>query len=305
MNRYAYTLALLILTLCIGLGVAIGSGAASSITAVDDDHGLTEPETIDQFDEIGVAQASVDQPMVSLTIADRAEDVELDRGLLDSDATSTYLRVQYNESIDRELRVFIPAEYWHPVSAEIDAENAEVTAEMRPTEDGRYTAVTVEFEEQTDAVFDVPKEASFVFWTRDRSRDIINETFGYEPPQLSTGGEWQYIDSGELATEQTIPIDTSQGATIQYNDRVESANESDDNWLSVPRCSRAGAAVCTYTVDGDADTTYLLTQTSDPPQVRYKAGDDPVEAGSSILRDLRSIPDRVWGDLQSLFTRGG
>jgi|AntDeeMetagen285_2_1112576.scaffolds.fasta_scaffold00306_7 hypothetical protein len=293
MRRYTLIFACLV---CLAVATA-GVATAQTITGIDDDHGLVEPESVDTYDNDSVATATVDQPSMRLTVAESSADVGLDGWRFD--ANKQYLRIEYNETISRTIRVFIPSEYWHPIAAEIDAErpNDDVTAAFRPTEDGRYTAVTVEFEGQTDAVFAIPRESELVFWTRDRSRDVINETVGYKPPQLSTGGEWQYIGPADLTTNETVPIAAPDGATIQQND-AQDGEES--NWVGVPRCSRSSADVCTYTVDGQPEVIYLLTQTSEPPDIRFKSGADPVESGWSILRDLGSVPDRVWDDLSDL-----
>jgi|GEM_PF-434625 hypothetical protein len=289
----------LVLVGLLAVSAFVGVSSASSLTTIDDDHGLVDPATIDEYDESGVATADVGTPQMTLTVAESSSDVGVS-GLLRFDMATQYLRIQYNETLDREVRVFIPAEYWHPVSAELEAENPEsdTTATMRPTDDGRYTAVTVAFDGREDAVFALPKQTEFVFWSRDRSREVINETVGYQPPRLATGGEWEYIDPSELTANETVPIEADGGVTIQQDDSDPATDES--NWIGVPQCSRSSDAVCTYEVDGNPNTEYLLTQSSDPPAVRYKTGTDPTERGWAIIRDLESIPDRVWSDFAGI-----
>lgn len=275
--------------------------AGGSLTTVDDDHALADRETIDEYDETGVARASIDSPNMNLTVADSSDDVDVEGYRFDM--TTTYLEIEYDETISREIRVFIPSEYWHPLSQEIDSDDhdSETTAEFRPTDDGRYTAVTVDFDDRETAVFEIPVQAEFVFWSRDQSRDLINDTVGVEPPRLATGGEWEYLSPSELQSNETIPIKADGGVEIQQDELTDDPN--DDNWIGVPRCSRSTGGVCTYTVDGDQNTVYLLTQTNDPPEVRYKAGTDPGESLGSMLRDLRSIPDRIWDDVSGVFAR--
>lgn len=282
--------------LLVGAGVAVGS----DVTTIDEDTALTDSDTIDGYEEDGVATADVEVPDMTITIAEQSDDVGLDGW--HSDWDSRYLRLQYDEDIPRTVRVYVPSEYWHPVSYETTSVNGDTQVTMRPTENGRYTAVTVEFDGQADAVIDLPKANNFVFWSRDGIRSVANETVGYEAPRLSTGGEWEYItDSDFAAGNGSVPIDDSEGSTIQYN---AADNDSDERWVSVPECSRGEADVCTYTVDGRPDTVMVLSTTSEPPSVRYKTGADPVEKSKGWFREMTSAPEKLFEDISGLFGGG-
>lgn len=283
------------------IAVAVTGAAGADIVAVDEDTALTETETIDAYDAEGVATATVAAPDLTITIAEKSGDVGLDGWHFDGD--SRYLRLQYHEDIPRKIRFFVPAEYWHPVSHQTDSMDGETEVTMRPTEDGRYTAVTVSFDGQTDAVVDLPKATNFVFWSREGLRDAANETVGYEAPRLSTGGEWEYVSDADFGGGNTsVAIDDSDGSTIQYD--ASGANES-EQWVSVPRCSRGSAAVCTYRVDGQPDTVMVLSTTQDPPAVRYKTGSDPVAQGKSWGQEIWNAPQDFLNDIRGIFGGDG
>lgn len=296
-TKHARTAFLVVAALLAAVGLGTVAVAGADIVTLDEDTALTDAETIDGYESKGVARANVSVPQLTITIADESEDVGLDGWHFDGD--SRYLRLQYHEDVPRKIRFFVPAEYWHPVSYQSMSMDEKVQVTMRPTENGRHTAVTVEFDGKTDAVVDLPKATNFVFWSRAGLREAANETVGYEAPRLSTGGEWEYISDAAFADgNKSVAIDDSQGSTIQYD--VNDGSDT-ERWEAVPRCSSSSTAVCTYRVDGRPDTVMVLSRTSDPPAVRYKTGADPVQKGKSWGRDVWNAPSDFLEDLSGIF----
>lgn len=267
--------------------------AAAERATLDAQTALTNSESIEQFQTEEKVSIETATPAMRITIAEDHDDVDLDGVRMDID--KVYLRVQYNESIPRTVRFFVPSEYWYPIVQETTATNtdSDVTAEMAPTEDGRYTAVTIQFSGETNAVFAVPKEASWVFWGRDKSRDVVENSTGYEPPTLGSSGTWQYVPDEQLDGASSYPINDSEGLTIQYN----AGGSGSDEWLSVPTCGDDSAPVCTYRKQGVEDRVFVLSKTDDAPEVRFKRSDDVRAQGRSILRELRRVPGEFLDDL--------
>ena len=286
-------LALLLVTSAVGF--ATSASAQSDITAIDDDHGLTDRERIDAFESDGVASTQVTVPDVRLTVAEQRSAVGVDQFAFDFD--KRYLRIQYNESLDRTLRVYIPSEYFYPTSAEIDAMNADTSARFTSVAEGRYTAVTIAVEEPTDVVFPIPKAASFVFAGRARSRGVVTNATGYEPPSITADGEWQIVPSEELEGDASYPINASDGATIQYNE----GTTAEPRWLTVPDCDGGDQEVCRYEKVGVDDTKYVLSRTTDPPPVRFKNSVDLRAKAGGEQNELWSVPSRFWNDVQGVF----
>lgn len=272
--------------------------AADEVTTIDTDHGLVDRSAIESFEEDGAASTSVVSPNMRLTVAEDHDDVGLSGFFVDSN--KVYVRFQYNESLPRTVRVKVPSEYFYPVTnVDESAVNAETTADFAPTADGRYTAVTVRFTGQTDAVFVVRKEASFVFWGRSQTRKIVKNATGYEPPRIGTGGEWYYVPNQSLAGNSTYPLNGSSGLTVQMDAAREQGVET---WVPVPECTGGDAEVCYYKKRGVESHVFLLSRSDDPPAVRWKPSDDAVAEGKGIWKELTEvIPKRLFDDIDSWF----
>lgn len=299
----ARLLAALLLLVVATLSPVATVARADDVVTIDSRHGLAERSAIDDYERSGVSTASLDAPAMRLTVAESHQDVGLSGFHLDMD--TRYLRIEYNETVPRTIRLYIPSEYWYPVTFEgREAETSDVTADFRPTADGRYTAVTVRLTGKTDAVFDVPAAASFVFWGRDASREAVANTTGYEPPEIGpTATEWRYVPEGQL-DNSSYPINVSEDAspTIQYD--AEPA-EGEERWLAVPECGNAHAPVCTFEKQGVDDRVFVLSQTADAPSVRFQPGTDYAASGRSVWSELELIPSRFFEDLGSLLGGGG
>jgi len=279
---------------------AVRGQSTADVVTIDADHGLTDRDAIEGYEDDGIATATRTVPDVRLTVAEDHEDVDLGGFRLDAD--KRYLRIQYNESLTKTLRIYVPAEYFYPITAEDDtAVNADVTADFAPTASGRYTSMTVRFEGQTDAVWTIPKAASFVFWGRAKSREVVANTTGYRPPQIGANGTWAYVPDGALDGEASYPINTTgEGLTMQYDSAGEGP-AGEPTWVSVPDCDGGSAPVCQYTKAGVDDQVFVLSKTDDPPPVRWQRGKNLRASGSSIINDLGLIPDRIKEDLSGIF----
>jgi len=291
----------LLLAMALVLSVVAVPAAADGMAAIDEDHGLTDRERIEQFQSEGVASTTLTSPQMRITVSERHDDVGLRGFRLDYD--KRYLRVQYNETVDRTIRFYIPSEYWYPITDEIDAVDADVTAQMEPTADGRYTAVTMTLEDPVDLVFEIPKQASFVFWGRSKSREVVNNTTGYQPPRIGDDREWKYIPEGELENESTYPVETAKDGdvTLQYDTDPTAGVES---WRTVPECSGNDVPVCYYEKAGVDGQVFVLSKTADPPQVRFKQGTDVSATAESSARELWDIPSQVMEDISTLLNGG-
>jgi len=291
----------LLLAMVLLLSAIAVPAAADGMVAIDADHGLTDRETIEQYETDGVASTTITAPAMRITLAKNHNDVGLKGFRFDYD--KRYLRVQYNESIARTVRFYVPSEYWYPITSEIEATNGDVTATMEPTDDGRYTAVTLTLAEPADLVFEVPKQASFVFWGRSKTREVVNNTTGYQPPKLGEDSEWQYVPEGQLANESTYPVDTAEDGdvTLQYDTDPTAGTES---WRMVPECSGNDVPVCHYEKAGVDGRVFVLSKTADPPQVRFKQGTDYSATAESSGRELWDIPSQVMDDINALLNGG-
>jgi hypothetical protein len=295
--------------LCLAaLLVLAGVGGATTTVTLDADTDLTDRETIEHYEEHAVASTDSAAPELRITVAESHEDVGID-GLV-TDSHRTYVRLQYNETVERTIRFYVPSEYFYPVRAEGEtAFNSDLKAEFKPVEGGRYTSVTVHLTNTTDSVWTVKKVASGVFFFQDKYRDVLENQTGVAPPRLAEGEEWAYIPPGALTgNTSTYPVNRSEDGelTLQYDSTADTVTES--TWVPVPECGDGGGApVCTFEKEGVEGKVFVLSKTASPPDVRFKNGRTITGSGKSGLNDFLDIwgsDGRFWSDIGSLFGGG-
>lgn len=278
--------------------------AAQELTAIDEDHPLATQQAIDEYRSTGAVSGSLPSPQLTLTIAEDSDDVGLDGVHLDSD--THYLRLQYEEDIERTIRIFIPAGYWHPYATEVTDENNGITGTFRPTPDGEYTAVEVTVDGPTDAVFAISKVGATVFQFRDYARDEAENKTGWSLPSLGASAHWEYVDTATLSNGSAVAFDESERpVTLQF----DAGDNDSERWIAVPDCDsrRSDAApYCQYTPPENESVTKLLAQneTASLPAVRYQydtgvmatassAIDDAMAAAESLLEQVSSITEGI------------
>lgn len=267
-----------------------GFGAAGSeIYAVDNNHELADDDQIEQFESEGVATGEADDIDLELTIAEDSDDVQADRF---TDAGRLYLEVDYQEDIDRTLRIYVPDEYFHPYEDQsMTTHTDDVTAEMEPIDAGNYTAVTVHMDGATKTTLEVSTVESTIWQYRDGTFDWLDGSLGVDVPRLGGSGDepWEYVDSRQFAGDERVSI--SADATVQYD---AADNNSETVWLEVPSCS-ADAPVCT--VSQGNETAVLADNASDVPQIRYSEetslGDRFSAGFREVMEEVRTTVDNV------------
>ena len=296
MTRVPSLLAALLVIATVTAGLPASSVAgAEDMYALDTDNPLASADTAAEYEETGSAGGTVDQFDMRLTVTSSHEAAGLD-GLqyaTGSDSMNHYLRVQYNESIERTIRFYVHEDNWHPHYRQVDAENADVEAQFEPVKANgqQYTAVTLTLTGETDAVFQVPKAVSGYYAARDTGRTWIENTTGFEVPSILSGStQWERVNPDDLDNQsERVGIEAAdRDVMVQYD-----AGNTSERWVSVPSCeNRANEPVCTFTREGD-DNVYVLSKVNETPSVRYKHGSDPVAELKASLNELRGVDDWV------------
>ncbi|SDJ33166.1 hypothetical protein SAMN05216226_102164 [Halovenus aranensis] len=294
MTRTHRRLAFIIAALTVVSSVAVLAVAGSSVVTLDDDTGLSDQSTIEQFDEEGLVQVNHVSPKMTFTVAEQSSDVGVD-GIQYTDFDTIYLKLSHEESIERTVRIHIPEGYWHPHPDEIDAIDSDLTMSMEPTGDGA-SAVEVHFEGRESGVFQIKKQASLVFHAREYTQSWLSNQTGIDLPSLAPESDgWEYVPMTELSREEpTFGIrPDGDSLTLQY----DAANSSDPNgkeWRPLPSCDSltgGDAPVCSFEQEADSETVvYVMTQVENPPDVRFKA-----EGG--FLAQLRASLDEAIFDI--------
>lgn len=266
-------------------GVTPGS-ATTEVVAIDYTHDLDEEQAIEQYEEDGVVTDSIAAPAMDLTIADSREDVDRGSVILDTD---TYLRVQYHEDVERTIRVYIPDDYWEPFEDHsLQSVDGNVDAEMEPVRvNGQdYSAVTLHFDGQADAVIAINGVEDGLWNIRHTATDMLNESVPFELPSLSSPDEnpWQHVDSSDLSSGD---YDTeSNDVMVEYDATPDS---EDMTWVEAPSCD-SSEPVCT--MDRSGNVTIVPDDSENPPAIRYKT--EPT-LRDNIGTGIRSIQAEAQG----------
>ena len=287
MDRIARTgvLVLMLVVATLTAGVMPTTAAKNDTYELDKSTPLTDDATIATYEENGTATADVTQLDMRITVANDHEDVGL-TGLEYSslsDVSNRYLRVEYNESIQRTVRFYVPADYWHPQPREVDAESSDVTATLTPIQNDTYTAVEMTFDGPTDARFQISELVSGYYRGRDVGRTWVENKTGVELPTLiGDGTQWRTVSESDLTNNDSmVAFDTAnESVMLHYN----AADGDSKTWLKAPDCNNADdAPVCRLE---RGDTAYLVSDSDDPPPVRYKYGTDRVAEVQAAINEL-------------------
>ena len=271
----------------VGLGAA-STGSNSSLTTIDDDHPVATDDAVAEFDDEGVTSGHVGAVDLEITVAEQSADVGVDSAL-ETDFNAVYLRTDYDETIERSVRFYVPGDLWYPHQKDgVDAIAGDAEADFDVVGDGEYTAVTVHFDGETDSVFRISKEAATIFQLRAGSTTFVENVTGYEVPTVVGSTDWEYPDAF-AEDESTIAIEHDDDLVLEYD---SDDTPSRERWVNVPDCGSAAgsdAAVCAFERDGVANTTYVTVRTADAPDIRYTDDRSVIDTiRATIYNDLRA-----------------
>jgi len=270
--------------------------AAMTTTTLDGNTPLTDQSHIDTFEGDGVTSAQVVQIDLKVTVAEDHEDAGLDGFYIDSG--TTYLRLDYDEGVERTVRFYVPSEYFAPrVKRSLEATNGGPDISLSPVRDGNMTAVSVDLSGQTDATYRISSVSGGIWAGRSWAQDRVENRTGWEMPSLAGDSQWQYIDAQTYSTASPARINDTD-LTLQYQ---ADAPDGSMQWLPVPTCSDpADQRVCSLE---DQETTVIMSS-HDSPRLRYKHGTDLLSTLGSDINDLLQTDDRAGDFFDSVFGGG-
>lgn len=273
--------------------------AAESVYEADAGHDIATQSAKDRYHDEGHVTGDVYGLNMTVTVADKAGDT----GLSDLGTVSTgkvFVRVDYNEELERTVRFYLPASYVAPQLKEgLESDDGSLTADLKPTENRSHTAMTMEFDGRAEAVFAISVTRGAVSDSKSGLSDILGNMTGFELPSLTSGGaEWHYVSGEELDDNQTDYISANESDTIQYN---AAPGAAEAEWTPVQTCDGGEAPVCTYTKADYPNRTYLLSQEADPPRVRYRSGSSVTGGLGSAINDAVQGAESALDGLGSLF----
>lgn len=298
-NYRAVELALLVVLVTVAPPVA----AQSDIMAVDTGHDLDEDAKIATFESKGVASGSVDSLNMTVTVADKI--TQLNRSWWTAASSGrVFLRVDYNEELPRTVRLYIPSEYFRPrVNKGLAPLEDGPAAQFEPTDEREYTAVTIELDGKTDAIYGVSALRGGISTGRSGIFGAVENVTGFEVPSLTTNtADWQPVPETALNSSDAtyrIPYNQTNDTelTVQY-DAAESTTE--ERWLIVSSCDGGDQPVCSFQKEG-SNSTYLLSMAENPPPVRWKTDASAADTGRFVIDDIGQALADIKDDLGGWF----
>lgn len=285
--------------LLVTLGVAVGLSAASDTMEFGADHELATNDSVTEYEESGFTAGKLDPLDLRVSVSQTHSKAGID-GLQYTDVDTHWLRIQYNESIERTVSFYVPSDVWYPrPKDDLESVSGNAQVSLQPVENDSYTEVTIQLSGKTDAVFPVSKEAGVVFRVRDEARSNIERITGVDLPEFGGGADWNTLPSDALTGDNSTAVINTDGADkvlVQY----DAANDSTRSWVPLPRCSASEAApVCEYE-NGNETRIGVLSRTDSPPDVRYKRGGDVIAQLQGIVNEVAQIPQRLSEKLPSV-----
>lgn len=283
--------AVLALSLVAGLPASAAADTESDVTDIGTQHPLAANATADDFQRTGYVEGDLTRYRISMAAAEGGGDVGLTPSLL-RDMRNDYVRIQYNESHTRTVRVLLPREYITPYTMEqVEAIDSDHVATYRPARSGHYLAITVTFDDPGDAVFPLQKDSSAggaLLETVDRR---VKQLTGISP--MGRNGQWQYIDGGEVAEEPAYAINaTSDDVLIQYDAKP---NATDEVWLNAPRGEQNDVPLYYFERESDSQL-YVVSADNSEPDIRLKTEPSRTDRIRGDINDIKLIPDRIRED---------
>jgi len=288
-DRYTPLLALLVVLATVPLGGAVAQ-SSPDLRTVDGATTLTTADGVDAFQSSGQVNASVESIQLDVRVTETATAANASGVHLDP--LNTYLRVDYDESVPRTVRIHVDGEIIapRPNQGHTPIGDSEATADLQVAEDGTVQSIVLHLPGETHATWKTNDAKGMVTGIKRTTTGYVDQfarnVTGIGLPTFG-GGEWGYVPQGSLSgTNVSYAIPNSQNhstMTLQY----QATNES---WYSVPECS-SDTPVCTVQ---RSNQTVVVSTTSDAPSVRYKFGTDLLAGLQSAVDDATNIPSNAW-----------
>lgn len=287
-------MALILATSLIGpAALAVDDGSDDEyVTDIGTSHDLDSADAVSEFNDRGQTQADISRLDMSVTIAEKKSDVGIEDKILPANQVNDYLRLEYNEEAERTIRILIPGDYWTPYHQEgVDSVTSDHEADYMPARGGEYTAVVITLDGPADVVLPVKWYDSMSYRAIERVDDRLNNSVGLT--LRDDGSQWEYVESDDLISGPGYEIgEDSDDLTVQYDATSDGPEET---WVNAPQGESMNDNIYYYTRDAENSTSYVVSETSDPPTVRYKHDSSFTDRLRGDFNDITMIPDRIRG----------
>lgn len=291
MTRHRALLIALVLVVSAVASASIVVAGQDTRVDIDADHDLATQQAVDEYQRDGVVSANLTRIDATLTISDTRDAADIDT--FEWDFNNQFVCLDYRD-LPQTVRIYIPAEMVAPrPHADLESITDDSTADLEPTANREYTAMTITFDRKTRACFALSKEAGIYFSAKGEGFDIANNSTDWQLPRLGGGeSQWQHVETAAFVNNSTVPVKVEQQSVSMQYDATPGENES--TWLEVQDCRDIEEQpVCRFTKSNETDTIYLMSTQANPPPVRYKQVRDPLADVQAWAEDLGQVPGRV------------
>lgn len=266
---------------------AAGPAAAGDVTDIGATHPVADNTSIDTYDREGYVEGDLTRYQMSVAVAEDGSDVGLPESIA-RDTRNDYVRIQYNESHARTVRILLPRAYMTPYTMEtVDAMNTDHVASYNPARDGDYLAITIHFDGEADVVLPLQKDSSASYSIVEYADDRIKQVTGFSP--LGRSGEWSYIDGEDVAEEPSYALNNTDGALIQYDAKPDKTEEV---WINAPRGETEKDDVYYFERESD-NQIYIVSATDREPDVRVKHEYRRTDRWRGDANEVGLVADRI------------
>lgn len=283
---------LVVATAPIGTAAAAAGNGESTQTQIDADHRLVENSSVSTFRAEGVVTAELDQVDGAITIAETKADVGLGptEALTSSNVGNDFVRIQYREDISRTLRIWIPAEYASPYERRgVESVSSDHVADLDAVRERTYLQIIVYVDGPADIVIPVGQVAGPVEgYVSQRMGAIETLLAGY----LGSDEDWTYVD-GLSGDDRTVDLEVNpETAIVQFDEVDQTGEDPDPRWINVPEGDVRGAPVY-YHVDRGNESMYLVINSDEEIDIRYKPESSIIDEARGAIADARAAAEAV------------
>ena len=287
--------------LVVSLVAMAGVGSAGSTHVLGEGEHLGTEDASIEFAQEGETHVSTRAPDLTATAAAESATCNVtgtEVGPFEfggpSDVRNDYLCLEYGESIERTIVVYVTGGIWDayadPTVEAVGDDEATAAFDSARIDGERYLEVEVTLDEPGTYVFPVNRERSWMMGRWDANRDRIEDVSGVS---VADEGRWQYVDATQFENGSTHIVRAPNGTDdLLFEYRDAASNDSDD-WREMPNRDRSDHPVY-YNADSDEQAQIIVTSPENAPEVRYKEDATTADRFGTALREIGDVLGDLW-----------
>lgn len=303
LQKIAVVLAtVVVITSYVGASVVIADDFSeySNPIQVDKEHPLESQEAKESYESNksitkNIQESNSTNINLSITISESSDNLDVDRYTIDFN--KHFLKIDYNENIERSFRIYIHKTYFVPrVKQNLQSYDENVSINLERDSTQNYTVIKMHLDGKTESVFPIGKEAGLVFSMRSGVRDVVGKANPINLPDLTSNKEWTYIDSTKLSAKSG-DLYVLQDNSTDFNTADIRYDRGDEDWAKMPKCGdervTKESGICIFNRNDNGTQIKFHVIDDNPPDVKYRNADSIVADVDRMVEEIKAIPDRI------------